>query len=599
MGIDLGKFGPQLPTGNSKDVLGKLQKIGLPNPSDSALQKGLLDQGLAGPSMKTNFDSADTSQLMAARSAPQVYPSDAETAEALKDNKQDGTIETPNPLDKYPQLDNYIKTDQFAQLFDSTSDQSSDDEASEVYPTDAQTAELLELQNRDKWSSDNPYAADGGPEAVTPQETPQRVKSGSYTKVRIPWELTTTRRLALGLPSILFYVNPSSVRFNLQLTQSLDQVQRGWFMTIWKDYDGEPNFFSMLRMNFTFQSSNILPETYSNPTVATTFDGKNDLASIQSDNTAKQDYIESGGGSSYDGNIPPGLRNFYDILDLLNENRIINIQDEADWQDSNVTDVSKSLKAYDGEPNYVLLKISTRIFPKMWCMGFIENGLDWSENAINPLEFEVPISFVAFKTDPAWWDVNKIKTTYIDFWTKYFGGGGTASTAPRQTKAEESVPIDSAAKDALERDETEDEEGEGDGIPEESKDSKAPPDPAEQAKGEPEPAPPPKDDDVKKKQIEEIKAKMAANQQLIDQTKAYADPDNPKAQQVVMEKASLEAAYKAALAENPQDPAKVAATKKALDDFTAKIDSIIAGTNQLIAENNDLQKQLDQLNSGK
>jgi hypothetical protein len=152
----------------------------------------------------------------------------------------------------------------------------------------------------------------------------------------------------------------------------------------------------MLKVNFQFQSSNILPETYQK-----TANPGEETGNMHSQGA--------------DGLIPPGLKNFFEIMSIFNEDRIIDGR-----QDSN-------LVPYDGTPNYVIIKISTRIFPDMVLYGFFDNGLKFDEKAMDPLKFEAPLEFLAFRTDPEWWNIEAIKTQYISFWSKYFNGDSVDS----------------------------------------------------------------------------------------------------------------------------------------------------------------------------
>jgi hypothetical protein len=572
MGLDLNKFGPQLPTGNSSNVLSKLQNTGLPNPSSPNLQSQLLANNLAGPNAKTVFNSNDVSQLMAARSAPQF--SDAAALDVIKT-----TADLVNFLnDAGPSTG--FSSGSGTSSFNSSGGSNLGLGGTANFGPAGTVRDNITTHGDFVSKYGDPYQANST-STVRKQDSIQKVKSGSYTKVRIPWELTTTRRLALGIESIRFYANPSQVKFALQLTQSLDQVQRGWFMTVWQDYEGKPNFFSMLRLNFTFQSSNILPETYSSGSSISSWTSKADLQAQQQSNTSGTTGF--GDSSNYDGEIPPGLRNFYDIMEIINEPRIIDISDESMRAGTNLDTVSEQLTAYNGEPNYVLLKISTRIFPEMWCMGFIENGLDWSESAMNPLEFELPMSFVAFKTEPAWWDVDKIKSKYAEFWTNYFVGdqtpdsGESVPKTPSSNIDQETLDAADASGGLIPPSGTSPESGD-----EEAEES----DPDAKAEDE-EPQPPAEDDKVKKEQADKLKADIDSHREAEDQVIA---------KQANLQKANMDLQNQqiSAMTQNPVDQAKVDALQAKID---ANNEEIAKCQDEINNHNTAIASDVEQLNN--
>lgn len=412
MSLDLGKFGPVLPTEstNSLDMQKQLQTVGLPTPQNTNLQNKLVADKVVGNQTTTNFTPQQINTMVLGRSAAQVgtkkshssadlteaelralsmevssainfFISDGETvgsggygASVRGDNPfalpfQDGGYE-PTSRDSvkraaYNQaaidIQRYLQGDR-------------DEVAIAAYNQAARDANEFTAGSRDSLD---------GTEVSKPS---------GYYKTRINWELTTVKRMGTGRPPVKFFVNPSTISYDLALTQSLDQVQRGYFLNIWKDVaKGRQNFFPMLKINFQFQSSNLLPETYQ---------GKK----IPGEETST---MHSQGSDSL---IPPGLKNFFDIMSIFNEDRIID------------GTLSESLVPFDGTPNYVIITISTRIFPKMALYGFFDNGLKFDEKAMDPLKFETNLEFLAFRTDPEWWNIDAIRSKYVSFWQGYFQG---------------------------------------------------------------------------------------------------------------------------------------------------------------------------------
>jgi hypothetical protein len=334
----------------------------------------------------------------------------------------------------------------------------------------------------------------------------------SYTLPRVAWQITTERRRALSLPPIYFFVNPETVSYNQGFVEVLDPVQRGYFLTQWKDpKSSKANYFPCLKLNFNFQSSNILPETYlsknsikskdqiaaevksakdslksetktleakkasledqantlikTDPVVADyviTLEGYEaaklegdtaNMAALQkgidatranSENVRKYDSLKAqadklvpqieeakkneqkdvGPKSVGEANgsqsaflteslkIPPGLQNWYDIISIFHEDKII---DYKDLVDSGIDD-KELASQLNGLPNYVYLSISTRIYPMMTLKGFFQNGYNLSESAHDPLKFNLPLDFTAFESDPMWNDKEALEQTYKSFW---------------------------------------------------------------------------------------------------------------------------------------------------------------------------------------
>lgn len=231
-----------------------------------------------------------------------------------------------------------------------------------------------------------------------------------FDRVRIAWTLTTQAQL-LGKDSegrnkepVKFFVNPSKVAFNSGYVESLEFVQKGNFYSRWKSQK-DNRAFPNLGLQFTFQSSNILPETYSSSSV-TVDEGPIEYSGslykgLDRDYTASTAF-----------RTPPGIKNFFDILEILNAPTIIDAS-----QIEGLSDEEK--REWDGQPNFVILRLSTRTFPLMTAQGFFQQGWSLEEDAENPLSFTIPLQMVVFKSDPPWWDRSQIIDRYNNFYQKW------------------------------------------------------------------------------------------------------------------------------------------------------------------------------------
>jgi hypothetical protein len=238
-----------------------------------------------------------------------------------------------------------------------------------------------------------------------PAATARSIIAGSS----VAWVLTTSERQALCgqdkshiYDPIQFYVNPSHIIYDFELNESLEFSQKGYFYSNWVATD-VANRIPAIKINFTFQSSNILPETYATDTTIH-LNGKaiNNVS----------DYKE-----------PPGIDNFYRILDIFNSDQTM---DGSIFNDTNLG------KKLDGQPNFCILQISTRIFPLLTLYGFFTTGLNLQEEAINPLGFETQLSFIALKSDPNWWEFQKISDRYNNFYKSWISGSQLAGTTSSQ-----------------------------------------------------------------------------------------------------------------------------------------------------------------------
>ena len=249
-----------------------------------------------------------------------------------------------------------------------------------------------------------------------------------YPYPRIAWEITTQWRILTGKPPIKFYVNPNSISYAQNLIEATEQVQKGYIITNWKDINvAQGNRFSKLDVTFTFQSSNILPESYAQSKIdfsksSTLTDTIRQFVGAQADKVIDIDKPYT---------IPPGLLNFFDILGIFHEDRTIsklslyntpnslNENKTNNYRDlSQITpdEANTGIENFAGSPNYVYLSISTRVYPKMTMKGFFRGGYNLREAASSPLGFTTDLNFTAFETDPAWWDIEKIKASYKTFY---------------------------------------------------------------------------------------------------------------------------------------------------------------------------------------
>lgn len=300
--------------------------------------------------------------------------------------------------------------------------------------------------------------------------------SGSMVQsVRVPWEITSFKRLMNGVAPILLPVNPSKYKLSLNYKHTEEDTAGGkvfysnnkWQSSVFNklssgleytnaDADVLPYFgrFSFATLDITINSGNIAPVVFKpnlpnrEPTdtdasfaeklkrfgkgLADAFSSEYNAPDIdvqlnkQSDafkrNVAyvvSQDSLENLGdvrdviskaystpslasptpqqrpysfNSEY---VTAGGLMLYDLICLLDEDRILSIDDE-------LTATSTSLGLRAGEPNLVYLTMNTPLFPNLVVIGsYKEDSFVIKEDAENPTEFDIDISLEIVKTIPS------------------------------------------------------------------------------------------------------------------------------------------------------------------------------------------------------
>lgn len=374
MPVDIEQFGPLGVSGNTQTVLGAFQTQGLANPADTELQAIQASLNLANYSAKTDFTSGEAQTYSTLASATPMLALNPAPAGDPTSIPQDSSF-APYSLDSWS--DGIPPTQ--ALLDSSTPELTKPDIRSEAQATATEPSPMKRDANL--------------------------LKPSSYNLPRINWELTTVLREELGGEPLRFFVNPLTVRYQQEFVSADDLVQKGYFLTQWKDPNAD-NYFPALKLSFLFQSSNILPETYSGkatPKTSSKFDRETGTSMVAY--------------SSKEYRMPPGLENFFDIISVFHESRLIDgqqfLEASGGSDDPNLVELADKL---NGAPNYCKLSISTRVFPRMTLYGFFTVGLEFGEDAMDPLKITQALNFIALRSDPNWWDAEAIKARYNEFY---------------------------------------------------------------------------------------------------------------------------------------------------------------------------------------
>lgn len=167
---------------------------------------------------------------------------------------------------------------------------------------------------------------------------------------RIPFILTCQSWQARGR-YIYFWANPSQIEFSFKLRGTTQEVKGGTISYQWRTNSSERgglDFYSEPRLSLTFQTGNCMP-------VRTNSAGE---------------LIR----------IPPGLLDFYEFLELMNEPMALD----------------------DGSMNYRILFYNSAIFPNMILTGWMppDEGFSIQETSESPNGTSWTSTFIVRKTSP-------------------------------------------------------------------------------------------------------------------------------------------------------------------------------------------------------
>jgi hypothetical protein len=139
---------------------------------------------------------------------------------------------------------------------------------------------------------------------------------------RSPMIITNTNWLGNGR-YILFWTNPSTATWNFQLRGSEQQTRTGYVMHYWRDAK-RTTYWDNPVVNFTFQSGNMLP-----------------VRLIQSEDIL---------GNTTTVFLPPGLLDYYDFFELLDDKKIMP----------------------DGRPNLTYIVYHSLVYPSITLYGHFQ-----------------------------------------------------------------------------------------------------------------------------------------------------------------------------------------------------------------------------------
>jgi len=176
---------------------------------------------------------------------------------------------------------------------------------------------------------------------------------------------------------IILWANPSNVQWNFKLRGVEQQTRTGYVQHYWKD-SARSTFFDNPELSITFQTGNVLPVR------------------------VYQSIWEGSGKIAY---LPPGLLDYYDFFDLLDEKKILS----------------------DGRPNYTYIVYRSLLYPLITLRGYFKRdaGINITDDAENPGGFTWTTVFRVQASNPPFYKGNALASA----WNSQFNSNQVEDTS--------------------------------------------------------------------------------------------------------------------------------------------------------------------------
>lgn len=175
--------------------------------------------------------------------------------------------------------------------------------------------------------------------------------------------IITTENLAAQDRYLVFWSGPSNTQWSFPMRAAQQQTRSGTVYHAWRN-GSRQTFFDEPTVTFTFQAGNIMPVRVAQGTPT-----------------------ETGKVVSEAVTLPPGLLDFYDFFEILNQPKILS----------------------DGRPNFVFIAYHSLVYPEIFMRGFFNpEGLQFQEDSQNPANLTWSSSFKIRSTEPPFWDSHQL-----------------------------------------------------------------------------------------------------------------------------------------------------------------------------------------------
>lgn len=176
--------------------------------------------------------------------------------------------------------------------------------------------------------------------------------------------IITTENLAAQDRYLVFWSGPSNTQWSFPMRAAQQQTRSGTVLHTWRN-SSRQTFFDEPTVTFTFQAGNIMPVRVAQGTPA---EGGSKVISEAI-------------------SLPPGLLDFYDFFEILNQPKILS----------------------DGRPNFVFIAYHSLVYPEIFMRGFFNpEGLQFTEDSQNPANLSWSAGFKIRSTEPPFWNSHQL-----------------------------------------------------------------------------------------------------------------------------------------------------------------------------------------------
>ena len=247
---------------------------------------------------------------------------------------------------------------------------------------------IAELEKR----SNSSYAKIDG--STTPSDT-----RGPYRTNGTPMVITTEAFASEGR-YLVFWSGPSNTNWKFELRAAQQATRSGTIYHYWRN-SSRSAMFDEPSVTFTFQSGNIMPVRFRHG------EGKDATEAVY---------------------LPPGLLDYYDFFDMLNQPKILP----------------------DGRPNFVFISYHSLVYPEIFLRGFFDpSGIQITESADNPTDISWSATFKIRSTEPPFWSSAQLVNSWNSVFLNVDEVIADADNLDNIQQAQAAAALDAAGADAV------------------------------------------------------------------------------------------------------------------------------------------------------
>lgn len=223
---------------------------------------------------------------------------------------------------------------------------------------------------------------------------PESLDLGERTRridVRAPFVLTVDSFARTGR-YIVLWANPTTWQWSIKQRGTIQKTRGGSVRHMWRDRLRR-TYFDEPEVNITFQTGNLIPIR-----TRRTLNPSSTEVVVEADGSKRQRLVNAekakasiGGSGETVTTIPPGLLNFYEFFEMIDEPTTLD----------------------DGSMNYTTIIASTTMFPQLVLKGFFNpDSLSFAETAEDPNNVEWTCAFTVTSTYPEITSSRKLRAVF-------------------------------------------------------------------------------------------------------------------------------------------------------------------------------------------